>query len=457
MTIGGPFRDKARRGAKKKWYLSYFVPKTDADGAIILKDGKSVMERKRPYYETQEDAQSDKPRIVAQYAAAGNSAEGGGVLSREEASEYQEAKLIAPEVPLAELARFWRKHNPLQATLRVSDHVTRVLEVLKVRRGERDEQYLDLKSRLKIFVGTFGARIPDTITRKEIVDWLFTYPGKAKSARTVINLKQNVCAFFNILRADGVVTQNPAGGIKRKELPKWVPKEIGFLSLDYSTAYLRALERYDTELLAHELIQLLAGVRADDEMANFNGSWVLPATREIVIPAEIAKTGRREVIAEMEPVFWDWWTIYGRGGILRPKSFHARWTRIRMLAAVIESGGEGHADELAKVSLHKVAQLPEAKAAVKAWPWNARRRTFATFHVAAKQSADQTALIMRHRGDTYTLHNSYRGTGVTQAQGIAYFARAPQPVLVSISPATAKMPPRGIVRRRMEAKSRLGS
>ncbi|MET0263329.1 MAG: hypothetical protein ABW223_10555, partial [Rariglobus sp.] len=167
---------------KKKWYLSYFVPKTDGQGAIILVGGKSVMERKRPYYETQEAAQADKPRIVAQYASGGTSSTGSGVLSRDQAAEYEEAKAIAPEVRLAELAKFWRRHHPLHATLRISDHVERVLEILRVRRGDHDSQYLDLKSRLGIFAASFGQRLPDTITRKEIIDWLFTFPGKAKSA-----------------------------------------------------------------------------------------------------------------------------------------------------------------------------------------------------------------------------------------------------------------------------------
>ena len=41
------------------------------------------------------------------------------------------------------------------------------------------------------------------------------------------------------------------------------------------------------------------------------------------------------------------------------------------------------------------------------------------------QSADKTALILRQRGGTYTLHNSYRGVGVTQAGGMAYFGILP--------------------------------
>lgn len=449
MKIGGPFLDKARRKATKKWYLSYFVPKTDAAGTVILREGKPILERKRPYYESKDAAQADKPRILAQYATGG-AGTGEGVLTREQVAEFEEMKRLAPEVTGPDLARFWRIHHPLQATQTISEHVTRILQRIEDRRG-KIKQWEDLKSRLKIFAASFGDRIPETITRKEIVDWLFTFPGAAKSGRTVINLKQSICTFFNILRADGVIKHNPAAGIKRKELPRWVRKEIAFLSLDHSTRYLRACERYDPEFVAHEVIQLLAGVRADDEMANFNGDWVLPQTREIVIPEEIAKTEKREVISEMEPIFWEWWTAYGRGGILRPRSYHARWTRIRILATMEDQAA---ADAFATMSLHQVVKTAAATKAMRAWPWNARRRTFCTFHVAAKQSAEKTALILRHRGDTYTLHNSYRGTGVTQAQGIAYFDRKPAPVAAPIAPKAGTMPARGIVKQRADAKQK---
>jgi len=41
---------------------------------------------------------------------------------------------------------------------------------------------------------------------------------------------------------------------------------------------------------------------------------------------------------------------------------------------------------------------------------------------------------MRHRGSSYTLHNSYRGLGVTQEQGVAYFEIMPEPVTRPIRP-----------------------
>lgn len=75
-----------------------------------------------------------------------------------------------------------------------------------------------------------------------------------------------------------------------------------------------------------------------------------------------------------------------------------------------------------------------AREALEHWPWNARRRSFCTYHIAKHQSAAKTALIMRHRGSSYTLHNSYRGLGVTQDEGTAYFEIMPKPVAHPVRP-----------------------
>ena len=41
---------------------------------------------------------------------------------------------------------------------------------------------------------------------------------------------------------------------------------------------------------------------------------------------------------------------------------------------------------------------------------------------------------MRHRGSSYTLHNSYRGLGVTKEQGTAYFQIMPHSVARPVRP-----------------------
>ena len=104
-----------------------------------------------------------------------------------------------------------------------------------------------------------------------------------------------------------------------------------------------------------------------------------------------------------------------------------------VLAAMVN---REEADRLARLPIKHLLRLPELGEIRRRepWPWNARRRRFCTYHIAKHQSAAKTALIMRNRGSSYTLHNSYRRLGVTQEQGVAYFGIMPEPVSRPIRP-----------------------
>lgn len=426
FAVHGPFRDKAKRGQPKEWFLRYAVPNRSEDGTPLLDaDGKAALRYHRPYYESKAKAMADIPRLVEQFGETGHST---FVQSRAAVEEYEQAKQIAPEVSLVEVAKFWRLHHPVQDTKKIVEILPTFLADVERRVG-KTRHWEDLKSRLNAaFLEQFGERIPETVTRHEVMAYLNHHPG---AGRTVLNEKRAICNFFGYLVQEGIVTQNVASGIKKRQLPRIDAKEVRFLSLDHAARYIRAAERYDPELVAHEIVQLISGVRSDDEMANFDGSWVHPETREIVIPADIAKTGKREVINELEENFWSWWSVYGRKGLLRPKNYEPRWNRVRVLAAIKDVN---EADRQARLPIKRLLASDEAKSALANWPWNGRRRTFCTYHVAKHQSAEKTALILRHRGDSYTLHESYRGLGVTQDMGRKYFEILPSAVKEPIRP-----------------------
>ena len=399
------------------------------DGSPVLdENGRIVLDRERPFYETKEKAEADKARYEQQHATAG--ASGVGLLTREQLLDYELAKGIVQDVPLLELAKFWRLHHPATAADPLHVLVPKFLEELKaLNNGEATRHYNDLKSRLGIFCGTLGQRMPGSVTKQEILDYLLALKLEG---RTILNHKRAIMNFFGWLEEKGHIPINPAGGITRKKLPKIVKKEIRFMSRNEVERYLRTIERYDPALVAHEVIQLFSGVRADDEMKDFMAEWVMPLTKEIVVPAAAAKTDRREVINELEPNFWKWWKAYGKAeGRVRPKNYLNRWRRVRYLATIDD---QETADQMARRSLKRLLQRPETRTALKVWPWNARRRTFCTYHVAKYQSADRTALILRHKGGAAVLLESYRGLGVSQREGAAFFAILPRKVPRPIPP-----------------------
>lgn len=440
MEITGPFLDRAKKRNKQPscWYLRYSTPKLNPDGTSVLNaDGKPILQRHRPYYESKAEAEADKPSIREQHEMTGS---GQFLFDRKAAEDYESALRLVGGVPLIEIAKFWRLHHPDKPKRKLAELLQAFLADVKVRHGE-GRHYSDLKSRGGMFIAAgFGGRYADTVTRQEVLTYVRELPDAAP--RTKRNHKTAICEFFNwLVQEVHEIAANPAAGIKKRMLPKEIKKEIEFLPLDYVTRYLRAAERYAPELVAHEVVQLVAGVRADDEMADFDAGFVLPQTREVVIPASVAKTEKREVIDGLEENFWSWWSAYApKSGLLRPKNHGPRWNRIRVLASVVD---RSKADELARLPIKVLLRLPESKAALKKWPWNARRRTFCTYHVAKHQSAAKTSLIMRHRGSAYTLHNSYRGLGITQDQGREYFKITPAPVASPIRPAQI---PKGIIR-----------
>ena len=93
-------RSEGTSGGEMVWYLDFYVPRMNPDGIAVLKDGRRVLRRLRPRYKTRELAQADVPNIRSQHAAAGVSHS--GILTRAQALEYDQAKLIVPEASLVE-------------------------------------------------------------------------------------------------------------------------------------------------------------------------------------------------------------------------------------------------------------------------------------------------------------------------------------------------------------------
>ncbi len=423
MTISGPHKNRARGN----WYLSYFVPRMGPTGTPIMKDDRAELQRHRPHYPSKDQAEADKPRIRAQYGTAGT---GAFIHSREAQADYSQAQAMLPAgVTMTMAAQFYARHNPQGEVMMLETARTRFLQHREQLVGKTHHRK-DLAWRTAAFVKAHPGRPAASITRSEAMAYLLNLTGEPRSK---LNHKQALCTWGNwMMETDPPIrTDNPFGGIKRKQLPKVLHKEVEFLSLAAVEAYLRAAERYDPELVAHEAVQFFAGVRADDEMADFRGEWVKSSTREVVLPAEITKTGRRGVIHGLEENFWAWWKDYGRPELLRPPNYRKRILRVRILAQIED---QAKADQLARQLVENLIMDPKAQTLLGTWPWNARRRTFCTYHVAKHRSAARTALILRHKGAEQTLHDSYRGTGVKPAQGKAYFTLLPHKVRQPIRP-----------------------
>src|SRR5947207_14506930 len=94
-------------------------------------------------------------------------------------------------------------------------------------------------------------------------------------------------------------------------------------------------------------------------MADFSAEFVHPQTKEVVIPAAVAKTEAREVIDGLEENFWAWWKAYApEKGLLRPKNHGPHWDRIRVLATIDD---QDEADRLGRLPIKHLLRLPEVR------------------------------------------------------------------------------------------------
>jgi hypothetical protein len=172
MEITGPFLDEAKKRNQQPscWYLRYSTPKRHRDGTSVLNaDGKPVLQRHRPYYESKAKALADIPRICDQHEKTGS---GQFLFNRNAADDYEAALTLANGIPMIELAKFWRLHHPDKPKRKLAELMHAFLEDVKLRHGE-GRHYRDLKSRGGAFIATgFGERYPETVTRQEILAYV---------------------------------------------------------------------------------------------------------------------------------------------------------------------------------------------------------------------------------------------------------------------------------------------
>ena len=125
---------------------------------------------------------------------------------------------------MIELAQFWRLHHPSIAQRTFVEFKEEYLADIEVRVG-LTRHYEDLKSKVGIICQTFGDRLPATISRAEALGYLKVL---GKGSRTILNFKRAACNYFNWLVEKQVLTENPFGSIKKRQLPR-KKKEIEFL------------------------------------------------------------------------------------------------------------------------------------------------------------------------------------------------------------------------------------
>lgn len=269
--------------------------------------------------------------------------------------------------------------------------VTKVVEtfLLAKKQAGRKPEYLRIQGHVLGYFGkTFGEREIHTIGPAEIADWMLAQPWKL---RTRENYRVDLRNLFGFALKHGHCASNPVEKLERVTLDDVAP---GILTVTQADTLLTTAERTeDGALLPYVAIGLFAGLRAS-ELAALDWAEVSIAERTIEVKAHKAKTRARRIVT-MSDNLAAWLAPYAltNGPVTSPDAFDPKWVRLR------------------------------AGAGIEAWPKNALRHSFASYHVAAHKNAPLTSLEMGHDNPNQ-LFASYREL-VKPAEAAKYWQLMP--------------------------------
>jgi integrase len=308
--------------------------------------------------------------------------------ARAEAAECQE-KLASVGATLREATAYFLKHaKPENGSRMVKEVVSEFLR-LKKSAGLR-ETYLSVQGYVlgNVFGAEFGERQLHQIGHVEIEDWM----GRQTWApRTRQNYCRDLSNLFGFAQRRGYTAANP---VERIELPKVTPKPPGILTVPEAEALLAAAKASGGAMLPAITIGLFCGLRSA-EIERLDWRHVCLNLATIEVTAENAKMSERRVV-DMPKNLLAWLKPYAKaaGPVAPAKSFD--W-HLKMLWQA---------------------------AGMKAWPKNAMRHSFASYHFSQHQNAALTTAQLGHFGSTRTFVSSYRGV-VQPSEAAKFWALVP--------------------------------
>jgi len=268
-----------------------------------------------------------------------------------------------------------------ERTVPVSELIALFLAAKKA--DGRSTRYLtDLKSRLKDFKESFGAKLAAAISTRDLDDWLRALELGPQSR---INHRRVLHALFNFACVREYARENP---VTKTSRPKVLQKEPGILS---PSQLGQLLDVADARLRPVIAISAFAGLRPA-EVRRLNWDAIDLEQRLVTVSAQTSKTASRRHVPMSDNLLAWLLTAPQRKGPVTPVA--AR----QMLLDAREAAGIG------------------------TWPHDALRHSWVTYRFALTNDAARTAAEAGH--DQAILHRHYRALA-TKAEGERWFAILP--------------------------------
>jgi integrase len=293
-------------------------------------------------------------------------------------------KMLRPyDKTIVDAASFLVAHlKQIESSRKVKEVVSDFLAARRAK-GVSSRYEKDLKNRLARFEGVFGERLIAEVTVGEIDDWLQSL-RVAPLTQNTFWLRLSVLFEYAVKRK--WCGENPLASVEKATVDD---SEVGILTPEQ---FAKLLEQASEETLPYWAIGGFAGLRSAElerlawEDIHFDSDLVEVKAK--------SKTGARRFVT-MQPALRAWLASYeGRKGRVAPRM------------------------------LRKRLEADRARAGIVAWPSNALRHSFASYHLAHFSDAASLALQMGHR-DQRLLFDFYREL-VKPAVALRYWNIMPQ-------------------------------
>jgi integrase len=268
-------------------------------------------------------------------------------------------------VTVLDAARYYaRQMEVITHSETVSGAITKLLAA-KQSDGLSPRYLGDLRDRLGRFSNTFGPRKLADIAPMEIDRWLRDL-GLAPLTRNSFHMRLHT--LFEFGRQCRWLTVNPMADVSRAKVVGGTP---GILTVEQAA---RLLESASAATLSYHAIGLFCGLRSA-ELERLEWRDVHFGEGLVEVTATKSKTASRRLIP-IRPNLAAWLAPYhGCRGMLCPLNLPARLFQDRQRAGII------------------------------AWPSNALRHSFASYHLAHFKNAAETALELGHTNASITFRH----------------------------------------------------
>lgn len=391
-----------RDGRPAKWGIDYRSPwELNPDGS---------RQRKKRFFRTKKEREDEVESLLERFGKFGASA--GQALTPLEAEDYRAAKALLPEgVTVREAARVYlqshRPDTPKMATVFDS------YEASMKASGSSAGWIREVRYTFKMFAAAMpeDAKIGQ-ITTEAVRTWMKSLEAKFRDGRRVSgyadesrnNFRRRLHAFFEYAlkeRSWTHLTENP---IARVEVPAVNRGAPAFYSVVEARAMLGAAALHIPDIVPFLVLRMFGGIRRA-EIMRMEQSDIDADRRLIDLPGfrkgqdgrmqRVTKSGKGRIIEDLPPVIWDW---LKRFPVLKVAN-----------------------QQLNFRLLFRAAHVRQLR--------NGFRHSFPTYHVALKQNAAHTILILGQEEDSKVFYAHYRNPRITKEEAEAYFGLGPDNVL----------------------------